>query len=61
MKEPMVEIYIMLRNSKSVYAYYDGDATLSEIIKDLEANQCKIHSVDYSTKGSMNTFVINVD
>ena len=60
MSNNMVEVWIVLQHTGNTYAYYDGDATLSDIVKDLKANQCEIRNIEYSQKGSMNTFIINV-
>lgn len=61
----MTEVYIVSINpryqTESTAAYYDGDATLDEIMKDLEANHYKIRSVEYAKKGSMNTFLIKAE
>lgn len=60
----MVQIYVMNYNPKyqteSTAAFYDGDATFDDVVKDLEANQMEIRKVEFSKNGSMNTFVITV-
>lgn len=58
----MVQVYVYSINPKygteTTAAYYDGDATLSDIVKDLEANQYEIRSIEYGKSGSMHTFII---
>lgn len=55
----MVEVYV--ENSiGNVLAYYDEDATFSEIVKDLESNKLEITEIEHYKKGSVNGFVITV-
>ena len=62
--ERHVEIWVIDYNPKygtrNTCAYYDGDATLSEITADLRANQLEIRSIDYRRKGSVDVFEITV-
>ena len=55
----MIEVYI--ENSVgNVLAYYDEDATLSEIVTDLEKNHLEIADIEHYKKGTVNGFVITV-
>ena len=55
----MVEVYVE-NSAGSVIAYYDGDATLMEIISDIEANRLEISEIEHYKKASVNGFVITV-
>lgn len=60
-----IEIWIDGYNPKygthSNVAYYDEtSADLSEILKDLRANQYEIRDIGYSKKGSVDVFTITV-
>ena len=60
-----IEIWIDGYNPKyqthSNVAYYDEtSADLSEILKDLRANQYEIKNIRYSKKGSVDVFIITV-
>lgn len=55
----MIEVYV--ENSVgNVLAYYDEDATLSEIVKDIESNNLEISEIEHYKKGTVNGFVITV-
>lgn len=60
----MTQVYIMDYNPKygtqTVGAYYDGEITFADIIKDLEVNQMEIRKVEFEKRDSFNTFIITV-
>lgn len=54
-----VEVYVE-NSAGSVVAYYDGDATLMEIVSDIEANKLEISKIEYYKKASVDGFIITV-
>ena len=60
----MTQVYVMSVNPKygtqTVGAYYDGDVTFAEVVKDLEANHFEIRKVEFEKRDSFNTFIITV-
>lgn len=63
----MVRVSIMLLDPRDChtrhqYAYYEGEAetNLSEIMKDLVANQCTVRNVRYARIDTVDLFEIEV-
>lgn len=59
--EIWIDDYHPRHQTHSMVAYYDEtSADLSEILKDLKANQYEIRNIDYAKKGSVDVFTITV-